>query len=55
LTLQIPAAHIIGGELSHSLALLSNARHALTDLFTLGPAWFAAAQKEVIKILQYVA
>jgi cobalt-zinc-cadmium efflux system protein len=31
-----------GGLLSHSLALLSDAGHVLTDVFALGLAWFAA-------------
>lgn len=36
----------IGGLLAHSLALLSDATHTLTDLFALGMAWFAAEQAE---------
>jgi cobalt-zinc-cadmium efflux system protein len=36
----------IGGLLAHSLALLSDAAHTLTDLFALGMAWFAAGQAE---------
>src|SRR6266704_4511418 len=46
LTLIIVAAQVIGGLLAHSLALLSDAGHALTDLFALGLAWFAAAQAD---------
>lgn len=37
---------VIGGVLSHSLALLSDAAHVLTDVVALGLAWFAAAQAE---------
>jgi len=46
LTLFILAAELIGGFLSNSLALLSDAGHVLTDLFALGLAWFATAQAE---------
>src|SRR5256712_5282394 len=46
LTLIIVAAEVIGGILAHSLALLSDAGHALTDIFALGLAWFATAQAE---------
>ncbi len=46
LTLIIVAAEVTGGLLAHSLALLSDAGHALTDIFALGLAWFATAQAE---------
>jgi len=46
LTLVIAASQTIGGLLAHSLALLSDAGHVLTDLFALGLAWFAAVQAE---------
>ncbi|GER86592.1 cation transporter [Dictyobacter vulcani] len=46
LTIIIFLAGIVGGILSHSLALLSDAGHTLTDLFALGLAWFAAGQAE---------
>src|SRR2546423_11477397 len=46
LTLIIVAAEVTGGLLANSLALLSDAGHALTDLFALGLAWFAAAQAD---------
>jgi len=46
LTLVIAATQVIGGLLAHSLALLSDAGHVLTDLFALGLAWFAAVQAE---------
>ncbi len=46
LTIFIVAAQVVGGLLAHSLALLSDAGHAATDLFALGLAWFAAAQAE---------
>jgi len=37
-------AEVAGGLLSHSLALLADAGHMLTDIFSLGLAWFAAVQ-----------
>src|SRR5258708_1984184 len=46
LSLIIVAAEVIGGVLAHSLALLSDAGHVLTDIFALGLAWFATAQTE---------
>src|SRR5499427_11012568 len=44
LTLVILLVEFAGGLLSHSLALLSDAGHVLTDVFALGLAWFAAEQ-----------
>ena len=44
LTLVVLAVEVAGGLLSHSLALLSDAGHVLTDVFALGLAWFALAQ-----------
>src|SRR5436305_14561204 len=46
LSLIIVAAEVTGGLLAHSLALLSDAGHALTDVFALGLAWFATVQAE---------
>ena len=46
LTIIILVAELIGGMISHSLALLSDAGHVLTDIFALGLAWFATAQAE---------
>ncbi|GCE25215.1 cation transporter [Dictyobacter alpinus] len=46
LTIIILLAGVVGGIFSHSLALLSDAGHTLTDLFALGLAWFAAGQAE---------
>jgi cobalt-zinc-cadmium efflux system protein len=46
LTIVILVAELIGGIISHSLALLSDAGHVLTDIFALGLAWFAIAQAE---------
>jgi cobalt-zinc-cadmium efflux system protein len=46
LTALILIVEVIGGVLSHSLALLSDAGHVLTDAIALGLAWFAAAQAE---------
>ena len=44
LTAVILLVEFAGGVLSHSLALLSDAGHVLTDVFALGLAWFALAQ-----------
>src|SRR5947208_2082678 len=46
LSLIIVVAEVGGGVLAHSLALLSDAGHALTDIFALGLAWFATAQMD---------
>lgn len=37
---------VAGGLAAHSLALLSDAGHVLTDVFALGLAWFALAQSQ---------
>jgi cobalt-zinc-cadmium efflux system protein len=44
LTLVILATELTAGLVSHSLALLSDAGHILTDAIALGLAWFAVAQ-----------
>ena len=44
LTVGVLAVELAGGLLSHSLALLSDAGHVLTDVFALGLAWFAFEQ-----------
>ncbi len=44
LTLLILAVELAAGFASHSLALLSDAGHILTDAIALGLAWFAVAQ-----------
>jgi cobalt-zinc-cadmium efflux system protein len=44
LTCLVLLVELIGGLASHSLALLSDAGHVLTDVFALGLAWFAVAQ-----------
>src|SRR3989442_3532312 len=44
LTCVILAVELAGGLVSHSLALLSDAGHVLTDVFALGLAWFAVEQ-----------
>lgn len=46
LTMIILVTQLVGGLLAHSLALLSEAGHAVTDIFALGLAWFAAMQAE---------
>lgn len=46
LTIVILLVEASAGFLSHSLALLSDAGHVLTDIFALGLAWFATAQAE---------
>src|ERR1700693_4447524 len=44
LTCVVLAVELVGGLISHSLPLLSDAGHVLTDVFALGLAWFAVAQ-----------
>jgi cobalt-zinc-cadmium efflux system protein len=44
LTVGILLVEAVGGALAHSLALISDAAHVLTDVIALGLAWFAAAQ-----------
>src|SRR5213079_3770452 len=46
LTLAILVIELAGGLLAHSLALLSDAGHVLTDVFALGLAWFAFEQAQ---------
>jgi cobalt-zinc-cadmium efflux system protein len=46
LTACVLLVELVGGLVSHSLALLSDAGHVLTDIVALGLAWFAAAQAE---------
>ena len=46
LTLLILVVEVIGGILSHSLALLSDAGHVLTDIAAIGLSWFALKQSE---------
>lgn len=46
LTLGVLLVEFAGGLLSHSLALLSDAGHVLTDVFALGLAWFAVEQSK---------
>src|SRR5882672_8342887 len=43
LTCVVLAVELVGGLLSHSLALLADAGHVLTDVFALGLAWFAVS------------
>lgn len=44
LTAAILGIELAGGLLAHSLALLADAGHALTDVVAIGLAWFAAAR-----------
>jgi cobalt-zinc-cadmium efflux system protein len=44
LTVVVLVVELAGGLLAHSLALLSDAGHVLTDVFALGLAWFAVEQ-----------
>lgn len=44
LTSAVLLVELAGGLLAHSLALLSDAGHVLTDVFALGLAWFAVEQ-----------
>ncbi|WP_083511574.1 cation diffusion facilitator family transporter [Alicyclobacillus acidiphilus] len=46
LTLVILIVEVIGGWISHSLALLSDAGHVLTDIAAIGLSWFALKQAE---------
>ncbi|WP_139234805.1 cation diffusion facilitator family transporter [Alicyclobacillus macrosporangiidus] len=46
LTLVILIVEVIGGLISHSLALLSDAGHVLTDIAAIGLSWFALKQEE---------
>lgn len=44
LTVIILVVELVGGLVAHSLALLSDAGHVLTDIVALGLAWFATAR-----------
>src|SRR5713101_358484 len=46
LTCVILVVELAGGVVSHSLALVSDAGHVLTDVFALGFAWFAVEQSK---------
>jgi cobalt-zinc-cadmium efflux system protein len=46
LTALILVVELVGGLVSHSLALLSDAGHVLTDIIALGLAWFAIIRAE---------
>jgi len=46
LSFGILGVELVGGLISHSLALLSDAGHVLTDLVALGLAWFATVQAQ---------
>jgi cobalt-zinc-cadmium efflux system protein len=46
LAVAILVVEVAGGLLSHSLAVLSDAAHMLTDIAALGLAWFAATQAQ---------
>lgn len=46
LTLVIMVVELLGGWLSHSLALLSDAGHVLTDIAAIGLSWYATKQAE---------
>jgi cobalt-zinc-cadmium efflux system protein len=46
ISLAILIAEIIGGLLSHSLALLSDAGHVLADIMALGLSWYGVRQAE---------
>jgi cobalt-zinc-cadmium efflux system protein len=45
-TIAILVAELVGGYLSNSLALLSDAGHVFTDIAALGLAWYANVQAE---------
>ena len=44
LTVVVLVVELGGGLISHSLALMSDAGHVLTDVFARGLAWFAVEQ-----------
>jgi cobalt-zinc-cadmium efflux system protein len=44
LTIVVLVVEVLAGLASHSLALLSDAGHVVTDVFALGLAWFAVEQ-----------
>ncbi|WP_206922695.1 cation diffusion facilitator family transporter [Alicyclobacillus suci] len=44
LTCVILVVELAGGAISHSLALMSDAGHVLTDVFAIGLSWFALRQ-----------
>jgi cobalt-zinc-cadmium efflux system protein len=46
LTLLILVVELIGGYISHSLALLSDAGHVLTDIAAIGLSWYAMNQSK---------
>jgi cobalt-zinc-cadmium efflux system protein len=46
LTLVVLAVELAAGVVSHSVALLADAGHVLTDLIALSLAWFATVQQE---------
>ncbi|SHJ74412.1 cation diffusion facilitator family transporter [Alicyclobacillus tolerans] len=46
LTLIILVVEVLGGWVSHSLALLSDAGHVLTDIGAIGLSWYAMKQSE---------
>jgi len=46
LTTTILVVEVAGGLMAHSLALLSDAGHVLTDIVAIGLAWFALRQAE---------
>src|SRR5437868_11337406 len=46
LTCVVLVVEFAGGLISHSLALLADAGHMLTDVFALGLAWFAVEQSK---------
>jgi len=46
LTIVILLVEVVGGVFAHSLALISDAGHVITDLIALGLAWFATSQAE---------
>src|SRR5690242_10161741 len=46
LTMLILVAELVGGFVANSLALFSDAGHAVTDIFALGLAWFAVTQAD---------
>ena len=52
LTLVLLVVELVGGMLGHSLALLSDAGHMLTDIRAFGLSWLAAVQAERRAVLR---
>jgi len=50
LTLMILVVELIGGIISHSLALSSDAGHVLTDIAAIGLSWYAMLEPPMTEV-----